>query len=340
MKTCLLVCLFLALGARVGAVALRQAKGPATGHGKESAAEAVAAAKELENFLAQQPGAVANATRACASAGSMDDLSDDCLLSLHVMLRNRAHERGLLPANGYPKARWPAGDPERVHIQRFLEAERGRVKQGSRCVEFDDLSYTNMFFMSECKSKHYFKNFDEKTMRDMNSGVKQSLDSEVLLADIDQGLGQVPPESMDVIICTNVFEHVQKPLQAMKHLYEMTKPGGVILFTVPSQYPYHGYDLSPGQTNADGSLRDGESAVMPYGNYFLYTFEGVKHTMRQAGFSVADMKCWGDSWTLATKSEGLSFDTIPVKAANAEDCTNPSCIFAVGVKPLKGADAR
>jgi ubiquinone/menaquinone biosynthesis C-methylase UbiE len=66
--------------------------------------------------------------------------------------------------------------------------------------------------------------------------------------DIYSDIVNIPVEdnSFDFILCTEVFEHVPEPIQAMKELVRICKPGGKILLTAPftsgiHQEPYHFY---------------------------------------------------------------------------------------------------
>lgn len=56
----------------------------------------------------------------------------------------------------------------------------------------------------------------------------------------------VPDDSFDVILCTEVFEHVPDPMAALKELARILKPGGRMFLTAPlgsglHQLPYHFY---------------------------------------------------------------------------------------------------
>lgn len=56
----------------------------------------------------------------------------------------------------------------------------------------------------------------------------------------------VPDESYDVILCTEVIEHVPDPISAIKEISRILKPGGTLLLTAPlmsglHQEPYHYY---------------------------------------------------------------------------------------------------
>ena len=66
--------------------------------------------------------------------------------------------------------------------------------------------------------------------------------------DIYSDILSIPVEdnSYDLILCTEVFEHVPEPIRAMKELVRICKPGGKILITAPftsgiHQEPYHFY---------------------------------------------------------------------------------------------------
>jgi SAM-dependent methyltransferase len=49
--------------------------------------------------------------------------------------------------------------------------------------------------------------------------------------------------SMDVVLCTQVLEHIPDPIAAIGEIRRVLKPGGTLLLTVPSIFPQHG---SPG----------------------------------------------------------------------------------------------
>ena len=50
----------------------------------------------------------------------------------------------------------------------------------------------------------------------------------------------IPDESFDYIICTEVLEHTIQPFDAVKELYRMLKPNGLLFFSVPCNFRIHG----------------------------------------------------------------------------------------------------
>ena len=47
--------------------------------------------------------------------------------------------------------------------------------------------------------------------------------------------------SYDLILCTQVLEHTSCPQKIIDECYRVLRPGGILLVTVPSVFPQHGY---------------------------------------------------------------------------------------------------
>ncbi len=60
-------------------------------------------------------------------------------------------------------------------------------------------------------------------------------------ADVVGDIHAIPlaDNSVDSIICHCVLEHVEDPIRAVKELYRILQPGGMVFVHVPSIYPYH-----------------------------------------------------------------------------------------------------
>src|SRR5580692_9908589 len=51
---------------------------------------------------------------------------------------------------------------------------------------------------------------------------------------IEAVLPTVPSESLDIVICLSVLEHLDEPQQALRDFHRILVPGGVALINVPS----------------------------------------------------------------------------------------------------------
>jgi hypothetical protein len=121
----------------------------------------------------------------------------------------------------------------------------------------------------------------------------------------------VLPERFDLIICEQVFEHLLRPYQAGKNVYEMLKPGGYFMVSVPFLVPIHnhptdctrwtemglkhflaecGFSLEGIQTGSWGN----RNCVKRNLNEFLYYRENLHPLKNEARFPV-------DVWALARK---------------------------------------
>ena len=59
-------------------------------------------------------------------------------------------------------------------------------------------------------------------------------------------LYRLPDNSFDVILCTEVLEHTPEPIEALREMVRILKPGGRLFITAPlgsglHQMPYHYY---------------------------------------------------------------------------------------------------
>ncbi len=62
------------------------------------------------------------------------------------------------------------------------------------------------------------------------------------------------PESFDFVICTDVFEHIPRPWIAVRQLFAVLKPGGILLLTTPFNFHLHSNAMVKdyGRLSADG----------------------------------------------------------------------------------------
>jgi SAM-dependent methyltransferase len=94
--------------------------------------------------------------------------------------------------------------------------------------------------------------------------------------------------SFDVVLCTQVLEHVPDPQRAMREFHRVLVPGGLLLATVPFVWEEH---------------------EAPH-DYYRYTRWGIEHLLQQAGFGQAEVRPRTDSFTtLAQLARNVAWAT-------------------------------
>lgn len=83
-------------------------------------------------------------------------------------------------------------------------------------------------------------------------------------------LGSIPVEDgrFDAIVFTQVMEHLPEPLDVLKELNRVLKPGGKLFFTAPLWYEEH---------------------EVPY-DFYRYTRYGLGHLFGKAGFQIHELR--------------------------------------------------
>jgi len=85
---------------------------------------------------------------------------------------------------------------------------------------------------------------------------------------------QLPKNSFDTIICTQVFEHIQQPWLAVKEIQRLLKPNGKCILTAPFLEAYH----------AD-----------PH-DYFRYTQQGLESLFKNENFKIIESGIMGKNF--------------------------------------------
>jgi len=55
--------------------------------------------------------------------------------------------------------------------------------------------------------------------------------------DLNEGV-KAPSRDYDLILCSEIFEHLMNPLQVMRSIYDLLKPGGVCVLSTPLANPF------------------------------------------------------------------------------------------------------
>lgn len=64
----------------------------------------------------------------------------------------------------------------------------------------------------------------------------------------------VAPGTADIVIATNVMEHVRKPWVWIKELSRICKPGGYVITINPVSWPYHEYPIDCWRAYPEGMM--------------------------------------------------------------------------------------
>jgi SAM-dependent methyltransferase len=83
-------------------------------------------------------------------------------------------------------------------------------------------------------------------------------------------LDAIPVESerYDLVLCTQVLEHLPEPADVLRELHRVLRPGGHLWLTAPLFYPEH---------------------EQPY-DFYRYTAFGLRHRLSGAGFTVESLE--------------------------------------------------
>lgn len=82
-------------------------------------------------------------------------------------------------------------------------------------------------------------------------------------------------QSVDLVFCTQVLEHTRRPWLALQEFHRILRPGGFVLFSVPHVWFYHPHPS----------------------DFWRLTAEGASALCEDAGLTVLDIKCQGNSAT-------------------------------------------
>jgi predicted SAM-dependent methyltransferase len=123
---------------------------------------------------------------------------------------------------------------------RWVQEKARSVSAGKRVLDVGagTCPYRPLFAHCAYKTHDFKKYAGEKLGGTTEYG---TIDYESDITDIP-----VPDSSFDAILCTEVLEHAQEPLQAIREMVRILKPGGRMFLTAPlgsglHQLPYHFY---------------------------------------------------------------------------------------------------
>jgi len=97
-------------------------------------------------------------------------------------------------------------------------------------------------------------------------------------------------ETFGAVICTQVLEHVPDPLQVLREISRVLRPGGQLFLSAPQSWHQH---------------------QKPY-DYYRYTSFGLRYLMEKAGLQVRSIKPMGGYfWFLSFQFQNLNYWLFP-----------------------------
>jgi 2-polyprenyl-3-methyl-5-hydroxy-6-metoxy-1,4-benzoquinol methylase len=118
------------------------------------------------------------------------------------------------------------------HLKIIRESVRRHIEAASYCDKYT-ITVLDIAPQVHAGAKEYFKNATVKTL-DIEPGADY-------WADIcNDNSGLIPDNTFDLIICTEVLEHVANPFAAVAEINRILKPGGQAYVTTPFNFRIHG----------------------------------------------------------------------------------------------------
>jgi SAM-dependent methyltransferase len=155
-------------------------------------------------------------------------------------------------------------DVGRWFVNGFVKRIAGEIAPGARVLDAG---------AGESSYKRFFAHCDYKSV-DLGVGDSNwdysNLDYVAPLTDLP-----VEDNTFDAILCTQVLEHLERPLASLCELHRVLKPGGRIYLTAPMAHAEH-------QT--------------PY-DFFRFTSFGLRSLLARAGFGQVEIEPFGGMFT-------------------------------------------
>jgi SAM-dependent methyltransferase len=152
----------------------------------------------------------------------------------------------------------------------------------------------------------------------------QSLHEGALSSDIVASADSIPVRdgAFDVVLLTQVLEHVPEPAAVLSELHRILAEGGVLYLTVPLAWELH---------------------ELPH-DYYRYTSEGLRHLLESAGFSSVEVNARNDCFTTLAQlmhnvrwAMGRAPDVLDERRAAAGDLLGELADHVAQLAPLDAA---
>jgi 2-polyprenyl-3-methyl-5-hydroxy-6-metoxy-1,4-benzoquinol methylase len=117
----------------------------------------------------------------------------------------------------------------------------------------------------------------------------------VYAGDANMHMKNLRPESHDLVLCLDVLEHLKDPWQTLKQIFELVRPGGHVVVSLPNVR--HRSVLMP--LLFKGQWQYTEAGIMDRTHLRFFTRQSALEMLQQAGFSVSKVHSnysWRNNW--------------------------------------------
>ncbi len=151
-------------------------------------------------------------------------------------------------------------NPSRVRLDAFIRSAAASLPEGARVLDAGagDCRYRVHFSLANYESADFLR-----------------VDKPYAHIDYVCSLESIPVEAQryELVLLTQVMEHLPEPLAVLRELHRVLKPGGALWLTAPLFYPEH---------------------EAPY-DFYRYTQFAYRHLLEQAGFDIERLD-WLDGY--------------------------------------------
>jgi len=192
----------------------------------------------------------------------------------------------------------------RGFLDAFSQEVIKHAKPNSTCLEFQK-AYLGTSLLKTVCAQIYELSYDQAKCND--TGIYQ--ESLGYCGDVHRLDEVIPPEKFDIIICTQVFEHLQKPWEAVTQLSKVMKQDALMMFSAPQTSIYHAH----------------------YDDYYRYTVAGARYLLEEvAGLCVIYESGGNDVMHTILSLLGFGLDDVDVNLmANLADPVSPLNVYLV-----------
>ena len=121
-------------------------------------------------------------------------------------------------------------------LVRRLQRYHGAPADGRVCIEWDHVKFAKDYQCTRTDVLIYEPVPEKQGLsRTRLSQVRYKSTSFLWRIDLARPLSPLFPRStLDLVLCTEVMEHVSQPVVVLRNLYELMRPGGVLVLTAPT----------------------------------------------------------------------------------------------------------